>query len=347
MARTVKQLRSAVCSYRLLHPGLKKSAIVAHFVSAGYARGNIYKILALLEKGESIERKAGSGRPTVLSDRRIQQKLKRKTEGKVATSFRALGREVGATGQAVKKYLAKMDIHMRKRQSKPAVSENQAETQKQRLTILVKEIFPAKRNVMVVMDDETYLTLDGNNWQGKGYFTSPTKEISSNVKYIAHTKFPKKVLLWLTISEKGMSRPVFFLSGTAVNGESYSTKCLPEVAAFIKKYHKDDNVVFWPDLASSHYSKRALEEMERLGIPVVPKHANPPNVPQLRPIENFWANLKRRVYSNNFVAKSTDDLIEKATKELKNMPTNFFVTPMAKVPANCRKAARQGVEVFL
>ena len=61
--------------------------------------------------------------------------------------------------------------------------------------------------------------------------------------------------------------------------------------------------MFWPDLASAHYSKRSLEEMERLNIVVVPKSANPPNVPQLRPIENFWANLKRKIYSNIFVGK--------------------------------------------
>lgn len=85
--------------------------IVRHFVSAGYSRSGIYNTLSLLEKkSESVERKLGSSRPTVLRDCKVQQKLKRKTEGKVASSFHALGREVGATGQTVKKYLDKMDI---------------------------------------------------------------------------------------------------------------------------------------------------------------------------------------------------------------------------------------------
>ena len=53
--------------------------------------------------------------------------------------------------------------------------------------------------------------------------------MSSEVKFISHTKFPKKVLLWL-----------------------------PEVASFIKKYYKGKDVVFWPDLASVHYSKRSF-----------------------------------------------------------------------------------------
>ena len=188
--------------------------------------------------------------------------------------------------------------------------------------------------------------MGGNDWQGTSYFTSPAKEVSADVKFISHTKFPKKALLWLTISEKGMSMPLFFRSGLAVNGEIYSTKCLPEVASFIKKYHKGEDAVFWPDLASAHYSKRSLEEMERLNIDVVPKSANPPNVPQLRPIENFWANLKRRIYSNNFVAKTEEELINKTKKELKNMPARMFSSVMANVSVNCRKAARKGVEFF-
>lgn len=346
MAKTVKQLRSEVCAFKERHPAASKTDIVRHFVDAGYARSGIYNILALLDNNQSIERKPGSGRPTTLSDKKLQRMLKRKTEGKVATSLRALGREVGATGQTVKKYLANMNIHVRKRKSRPLVSELQAMTQRQRLNKMVNSFFPANRDVAVVMDDETYLTLDGNDWQGTSYFTSPTKEVSSEVKFISHTKFPKKVLLWLTISEKGMSKPLFFRSGLAVNGEIYSTKCLPEVASFIKKYHKGEDAVFWPDLASAHYSKRSLEEMERLNIDVVPKSANPPNVPQLRPIENFWANLKRKIYSNNFVAKTEEEFINKTKKELKNMPTRIFSSAMANVPVNCRKAARKGVEFF-
>ena len=89
--------------------------------------------------------------------------------------------------------------------------------------------------------------------------------------------------------------------------------------------------------------------MKRQNIDVVPKLANPPNVPQLRPIENFWANLKRKIYSNNFVAKTDEEfaeLINKTKKELKNMSTRMFSSAMANVPVNCWKAARKGVDFF-
>ena len=63
------------------------------------------------------------------------------------------------------------------------------------------------------------------------------------MKFISHTKFPKKVLLWLTIREKVMSKLLFFHSELAVNEKVYSRKCLPEVASFIKKYHKGEDAV--------------------------------------------------------------------------------------------------------
>ena len=68
--------------------------------------------------------------------------------------------------------------------------------------------------------------------------------------------------LWLTISAKGMSKPLFFSSGLAVHGKVYSTKCLPVAAAFIQKHHAGEDVAFWSDLASAHYAERSLEEME-------------------------------------------------------------------------------------
>lgn len=56
--------------------------------------------------------------------------------------------------------------------------------------------------------------------------------------------------------------------------------------------------------------------MERSKFPVVPKNTKKLNVPQLRPIGNRWVNLKRNMYSNNFV--------EKNEKELINMVAVFY-----------------------
>lgn len=240
-----------------------------------------------------------------------------------------------------------MGVVRRSRKVKPKVSEDQEVTQKIRLKSLVKKIFYARNDVLCIMDDESYFTLDGNEWQGKNYFEKSGNVVDVNVKYVEHTKFPKKVLLWVAISPRGISKPVFFESGLAVNVDRYINFCLPKVHDFIIEKHRGANVMFWPDLVSSHCSKRALDRMEELNIPYVPKTENPPNVPQLRPIEDFWANLKRRVYVNNFRPKNIQSLIRKIKSELVKMPTATFSTAMENVPQNCRKAARMGVIFFL
>jgi hypothetical protein len=43
-------------------------------------------------------------------------------------------------------------------------------------------------------------------------------------------------------------------------------------------------------------------------------NSNPPNCPQVRPIETYWALLKRRVCNNGWKAKSVKELKEKIRK---------------------------------
>ena len=45
---------------------------------------------------------------------------------------------------------------------------------------------------------------------------------------------------------------------------------------------------FWPDLATCHCAGKTLEKLTENGISYVPKDQNPPNCPQIRPIENLF-----------------------------------------------------------
>ena len=46
----------------------------------------------------------------------------------------------------------------------------------------------------------------------------------------------------------------------------------------------------------------------------VPRDHNPPNSPQIRPIENFFGILKQHVYAGNWSAKSREGLIRRIKK---------------------------------
>jgi len=286
MSKKEEQRRKIVCNFFDSHPEWSKARIVSHFVEEGMIRRTVYNILATYASRKTTNRKVGSGKTCTLNDPLVKKKLRQATQGKVAKSYKELARKFQCDDKTVKKHLQSMGMKRKTRKSKPATTQGKEHVQKQRLQRLVKEIFFAENDVICIRDDESYFTLDGNEWQWQHYFQG-RGEVENAVKYIEHSKFPKKVLLWLAISSEGMSEPVFFQSGLAVNSERYIAECLPKVAEFIKSKHKKKNTVFWPDLASSHYAKNSLEAMKQLKIPYVPKDCNPPNVPQLRPIEDF------------------------------------------------------------
>jgi hypothetical protein len=89
-----------------------------------------------------------------------------------------------------------------------------------------------------------------------------------------------------------------------------------------------------------------LVRLEERKIEYVPKEENPPNVPQIPPIENFWANLKRKVYSNNYVPKDVKCLMALSRKELNFIETTEIRTTLKEVPAKARKTHRLGVTFF-
>ena len=191
------------------------------------------------------------------------------------------------------------------------------------------------------MDDETYFVASDNEWCGKFYYTDPKSVVSDRVRFRESEKFPKKLMVWLAIGRKGTSEPVFFRAGMAVTSEVYRTKCLPVLKKFIDRFYKG-NIIFWPDLASAHYARRTLEELDALKIPYVARENNPPNAPQLRPIEDFWAILKRRVYNNGYKPASIASLQLKMKNTIESIEIYVFENLFTGLGAKVRKADRHG-----
>ena len=83
------------------------------------------------------------------------------------------------------------------------------------------------------------------------------------------------------ISSEDISTPVIRPSkAKAINSDVYINQCFPKLEEFIEKYHAGGDYMFWPDLASCHYSKKTTDWFTGQNILFVPKKDNPPNVPQ-------------------------------------------------------------------
>lgn len=79
-----------------------------------------------------------------------------------------------------------------------------------------------------------------------------------------------------------------------MNGDIYLKHCLKERLLPLIMKHQSP-VVFWPDLASCHFAKKRQEWYEAEGLFVVPRECNPSNTPEIRPIETYWAIIKKKL----------------------------------------------------
>ncbi|KAJ8950222.1 hypothetical protein NQ318_006196 [Aromia moschata] len=145
----------------------------------------------------------------------------------------------------------------------------------------------------IILDDEKYFTLANSEMKGNdGIYTNNLEECPDNVKFKTKAKFADKILVWCAISNRGISRPfVGRVRGEALNSQGYIESCLSKLLQIVQEHHAEDDIMFWPDLASCRYSRDTQNWLRQHRIPFVPKNANPPNLPQTRPIEDFWALL--------------------------------------------------------
>ncbi len=166
------------------------------------------------------------------------------------------------------------------------------------------------RNTVFVIDDESYFTLDHSSIHGNNsFYTSNINNTPASVKYSKKEKFEKKILVLVAFSNKGLSNMYFVPSGLAINQFIYQKECIiKRLIPFLNEHHSDGNYVFWPDKASSHYSNLVIKTLSDEKVKFVPKDKNPTNIPEARPIENFWSILKGEVYKNNWKADNLDQL---------------------------------------
>ena len=321
---------------------MTKSDLVAHFTKQGIARSTIYNTINRIQNEGPIQDNKRTGRPTTWTTA-AKKKLKRLTNNRTGVSQRRLARKFGVHRRTVGRQLEKMGISYRKREKTPKYSAVQLEKSKQLSAKLSNMLY--RSPCSLILDDEKYFTFAGDNMPGNaGYYTNDKSTCPDSVRFAGKEKFPKKVLVWIAISDRGMSKPLFRPSkSVAINSSIYIDECLNKrLLPFIHEYHKDLDYVFWPDLASAHYSMESTTWMNE-NVNYVTKDINPPNVPQARPIENFWGCLSEKVYEGGWQASSEQQLINRIKLKLKEFDLNFVKSLMTGVKAKLRKIGHDGV----
>jgi hypothetical protein len=327
---------------KFMLPQMKKSEIAKHFAKEGIAQRTVYHAIDKLQTAQPIKEKKRTGRPTTWTPAK-KANLKRLVNNRTGVSQRRLGRKFAVNQSTVSRQLTKMSIPYRKREKTPKYTERQQQKAEELSGKLANDLY--RSACSVILDDESYFPFAGDNIPGNaGYYTTDKRKCPESVRFHGKEKFPKKILVWIAISKRGMSEPLFRpTKSVAINSEIYIDECLEQrLLPFIHKHHPDFNYVFWPDLASAHYSKATISWMDE-NVNYVPKTTNPPNVPQARPIENFWGCLKQKVYDGGWKATSEEQLIRRIKSKLTEFDSSYVETLMAGVKAKVKSIATKGV----
>ena len=94
------------------------------------------------------------------------------------------------------------------------------------------------------------------------------------------------------------------------------------------------------DLATPHYAKSTLAVFNKLCIPFVSKDENPPNFPQCRPIENFWAQLKGLVYEKGWEATSVRQLKQRINKKISEIDMSKIHNDFSSLNGKLRRVSK-------
>ena len=192
-----------------------------------------------------------------------------------------------------------------------------------------------RENLCIIEDDETYCKRDFSQLPGhQYYYQSKGVNVSNKFKYIQTEMFAPKILEWQAICSSGL-KSALFVTRKTLTSNLYITECLQKrFLPFINKHSKA--VIFLPGLATIHCSKKTMEWYNQNGIEIVPKDANPPNCPEQRVIENYWALVKGILLKSNKLAKDDEKFKQKwieASKKVTESKIQAMMAPTLKKKA--------------
>ena len=159
-------------------------------------------------------------------------------------SYRSVAREMDCDEAHVRKTMKKAGIQCYKKQKSPVYTDEKILEVKR----CCRWMHDRYKRKLFVLDDEKYFDLKGP-CTGR-YYTSDKATVSPDVRYHGKEKYEKKILVYVALSERGVSKPFFAPSGLGVTAQVYKEHCLKRCfVSFLRARHADGNYVFWPDKA--------------------------------------------------------------------------------------------------
>lgn len=281
-------------------------ATVKHFIAENMNERTIRRVVERFLKNGQIEYNKNSGpKPSILTTGNLNKIKKRYVENP-NISVRQCATQLKIKKSNIQNAKKKLNIITRKKKIAPKYINDQENRAEKACMKLYRKVVPSGGSKFIVMDDETYVPCDPEQIPGNDYYNIVEgAEVDKSVMIKHKQKFYKKFGVWQAMAQDGNVSKSYVFTGT-INAQIYLEKCIrPILIPFIRQYNENHDVLFWPDLASSHYADIIRTELNEKNINFVSKKDNSPNTPQNRPIETYWALCKQEYKLRN---KVCDDI---------------------------------------
>lgn len=292
-------------------------------------RETVSKVIKKFHKDLTVGRKHGSGAKKGIRNQKTATKVTSLFKKDPGLSTRKVAQKAGCSKTFVERVKKQKQLRTYKVQKVPDRNAVKNEEAKKRAQKLKRDFF--SKFHCCVMDDESYVLADFKQLPGQEFYVADSRgNVDEEFRTMKQAKFPKKFLIWQAICSCG-ERSEFFVASGTINSEIYQKECLQKRLLPFLRNHKV-STFFWPDLASCHYSKATLEWYKRNQVNFVPREANPPNCPELRPIERYWAMVKRKLKDTKHVTRNPAEFKRKWTTVQKNVKKDTIKDMMEGIP---------------
>ena len=323
-----KEDKIIIKHYRL-DKGYGRKKLLNEFPGKDWSAGGLDKLLHKIDETQSVERKAGSGRPRTARTEEIIEIVEelicsQEDEPKSHKTPREIARETGISHSSVRR-IAKFDLNLTpfKRVKGQKLSAKDEEKRKKWAAKLLRIVLKESLKKTFFTDEKIFTVDTPRNTQNDRVYAKKN-EISDECLYTKKTTFPKKIRISVGVSQLGKTSLFVLQPGAKVNGKYYRddllAKMIPEMDAI-----SGGDYIFQQDGARAHTAKDTIKYIKDNMPGYIPPEMCPPNSPDLNPVDyGIWESFMRKVYQKKISDVETlKTALEEAWEEFPQSEIKF------------------------